>query len=129
MTDCGIPSTQLTGVPVTSAHTIKGTGGLDLDMLAERGAFTLGTRVLLTCDAKGIPQGGKQINYTWKHSCTHGRCEIQDRDLYYRVTNNTLLLDVTSSDQGGRYYCYVHYLYNLDEKASIDWTSKITVAG
>ena len=96
--------------------------------LAERGAFTLGTRVLLTCDATGIPQGGKLINYTWEHNCTHGRCEIQDGDPYYRVVNNTLLVDVTSWDQGGRYYCTVHYRYKAYKYAPIDWTS-MTVAG
>ena len=133
-TDCGIPSTELTGVPVTSAHVIrayKDTGELDLDMLAARGAFTLGTTVLLTCDATGIPQGGKLINYTWHHNCTHSSCEIQDGDPYYRVVNDILLVDVTSWDQGGRYYCIVHYLYydGADEEAAIDWTSTITVAG
>ena len=98
-------------------------------MLAARGAFTLGTRVLLTCDATGIPQGGKLINYTWHHNCTHSSCEIQDGDPYYRVVNDILLVDVTSWDQGGRYYCIVHYLYYANEEAAIDWTSTITVAG
>ena len=101
-------------------------------MLAERGAFTLGTRVLLICEATGFPQGGKLINYTWEHNCTEGtdgRCEIQDGDPYYRVVNDTLLVDVTSWDQGGKYYCTVHYLYLAYEYAPVDWTSMITVAG
>ena len=76
--------------------------------------------------------GDKVINYTWEHNCsggTNGRCEIQDRDPYYRVVNDTLLADVTSWDQGGKYYCTVHYLYLAYEYAPVDWTSKITVAG
>ena len=110
----------------------NGIGELDLDVLAEKGAFTLGTRVLLTCDVTGIPRGGKLINYTWEHSCTGGtqhRCEIRDRDPYYRVVNDTLLVEVTSWNQGGKYYCTVHYLYKANEYAPVDWTSMFTVAG
>ena len=131
--DCGIPSTQLTGVPATAVFSMEiraynGTGEQDL---AGRGAFILGTRVLLTCDVTGLLQGGKVISYQWERTCTgstHGRCEIQDKDPYYRVVNGTLLVDVTSWDQGGRYYCTVHYLDKGFEQASIGWTS-INVAG
>ena len=99
--------------------------------LAERGVFTLGTRVLLTCDVTELLPGGKVISYKWEHNCTdgtEGRCEIQDRDPYYRVVNGTLLVDVTSWDQGGKYYCYVRYLDKAYEQASKGWTF-ITVAG
>ena len=81
-------------------------GELDLtnNVLAQRDAFTLGTRVLLICDVTGLPQGDKLSSYKWEHNCTggtHGRCEIRDRDPYYRVVNDTLLVDVISSDTGG----------------------------
>ena len=73
-----------------------------------RNPFTLGTRVLLTCDVTGLPEGSETLSYKWYHNCA-GRpnrlCEIQDGDPYYRVVKNTLLVDVTSLDQGGRYYC------------------------
>ena len=74
------------------------TGELDLNnnVFTRRDAFTLGTRVLLTCDVTGLPQGGTLSSYRWYHNCTHGRCEIQDADPYYRVVNDTLLVDVTS---------------------------------
>ena len=34
-------------------------------------------------------------------------CELQGSVPYYRVVKDTLLVDVTSWDQGGRYYCNV----------------------
>ena len=110
------------------------TGELDLtnDVLAQRDAFTLGTRVLLTCGVTGLPQGVKLINYTWEHSCTggtHGRCEIRDRDPYYRVVNDTLLVDVTSWDLGGRYYCFVQNRKGAQATTLNSFTPKITVAG
>ena len=92
--------------------------------------FTLGTTVLLTSDVTGLPQGDKVVNYTWYHNCTstpNRRCEIQDRDPYYRVVNDTLLVDVTSWDQGGRYYCIVHYLQGAKTKTIV--TRNISVAG
>ena len=87
------------------------TGELDL-VFAQRDAFTLGTRVLLTCDVTGLPVGHEIVSYRWYHNCTggtHGRCQIRDRDPYYRVMNDTLLVDVTSWDQGGKYYCFVRF--------------------
>ena len=110
------------------------TGELDLNnnVLTKRDVFTLGTRVFLTCDVTVPPQGGKLINYTWEHNCTtgtHGRCQIQDRDPYYRVVNDTLLVDVTSWDLGGRYYCTVHYLKGAETTLLNSFTPIITVAG
>ena len=64
-----------------------------------RDAFTLGTRVLLTCDVTGLPEGNKTVGYRWYHNCTaiqNSRCEIRDGDPYYRVVSDTLLVDVTS---------------------------------
>ena len=80
------------------------TGELD----TTRDPFTLGTRVLLTCDVTGLSKGSEALSYKWYHNCT-GRpdilCEIRDEDPYYRVVEDILLVDVTSLDQGGRYYC------------------------
>ena len=85
------------------------TGELDI----RRDPFTLGTRVLLTCDVIGLPEGSGVDSYRWYHKCSERRnswCEKQDSDPYNRVVNDTLLVDVTSWDQGGRYYCTVHGL-------------------
>ena len=84
------------------------TGELDIS----KDPFTLGTRVILTCDVTGLPESSEGVSYRWYHNCTvrpNSRCEIQDGDPYYRVVNDTLLVDVTSLDQGGRYYCTVQH--------------------
>ena len=94
-----------------------------------RDAFTLGTRVLLTCDVTELPESSEVVSYSWYHSCTggtQGRCQIRDRDPYYRVVNDTLLVDVISQDQGGRYYCFVKFS-NIPQSSR--FTSNIAVAG
>ena len=72
-------------------------------------AFTRGTRVLLTCDVTKLPpEDSEVVSYRWFHTLTgdtQGRYQIQDRHPYYRVVKDTLLVDVTSLNQGGRYYC------------------------
>ena len=68
------------------------------------------------------------VSFKWYHKCTGSpnlECEIRDGDPYYRVASDTLLVDVTSSDQGGRYYCTVHY----PEKSQRQITPEISVAG
>ena len=133
--DCGVPSTQLTGVAgQVRIRAYSATGELDLNdnVLTKRDAFTLGTTVLLTCDVTVPPRGGKIISYRWEHNCTggtHGRCEIQDGDPYYRVVNDTLLVEVTSWDQGGRYYCFVYHRTEPGTTSSSSFTPIITVAG
>ena len=105
-----------------SAYTA--TGELDI----RRDPFTLGTKVLLTCDVTGLPENSEDVNYRWYHNCAgspNSRCEIQDGDPYYRVVKDTLLVDVTSLDQGGRYYCIADFSPVRD--AAI--TRKLTVAG
>ena len=97
---------QLTGVAAVTVRirAYNATGELDIG----RDAFTLGTRVLLTCNVTGLPEGSEVVSYRWYHNCEgrpNSRCEIQDRDSYYRVVKDTLLVDVTSLDQGGRYHC------------------------
>ena len=91
-------------------------------------SITLGKRVLLACDVAGLPEGNEAVSYRWYHNCTGSHnleCEIQDRDSYYRVVSNTLLVDVTSWTQGGRYHCTVHGLQETQEGV----TRKLSVAG
>ena len=97
---------QCTGVAAVTVRirAYSTTGELD----TTRDPFTLGTRVLLTCDVTGLPEGSEVVSYRWYHNCTghpNSRCEIQDGDPYYRMAKDTLLVDVTSLDQRGRYYC------------------------
>ena len=101
-----LPSTQLTGVAgvTVGIRVYNATGELNI----KREPFTLGTRVLLICDVTGLPEDSEAGKYRWYHNCTelhNSRCEIQDGDPYYRVVKDTLLVDVTSLNQGGRYYC------------------------
>ena len=87
-----------------SIRAYNATGELDI----KRDPITLGTRVLLTCDVTGLHEDREALSYKWYHNCTdllNSRCEIRDDDPYYRVVKDTLLVDVTSLDQGGRYYC------------------------
>ena len=128
--DCGVPSIQITGEEAVTVRIRAYSATRELDITTIMPAFTLGTRVLLTCDVTGQLEGNKVISYRWYHNCegaVNSRCEIRDRDPYYRVVNDTLLVDVTSWDQGGRYYCTVHYLQGARPK--IDITRNISVAG
>ena len=100
------------------------TGELDI----RRDPFTLGTRVLLTCEVTGHPEWNEPLSYKWYHKCTgvpNLDCEIPDGNPYYRVVSDTLLVDVTSLDQGGRYYCTVHGL----QKKQRGITRELSVAG
>ena len=103
----------------------KATGELD----TTRDSFTLGTRVFLTCDVTGLPEGSEVVNYKWYYNCAGYRpdrpCEIRDGDPYYRVVKDTLLVDVTSLDQGGRYYCNADSLPVRDAAV----TRELAVAG
>ena len=101
-------SNLLTGVAAVTVRirAYSAIGELDI----RRDPFTLGTRVLLTCDVIGLPEDSEVVNYTWYHNCKERldrMCEIRDGGPYYRVVEDTLLVDVTSLDQGGRYYCTV----------------------
>ena len=68
-----------------------------------------GTRVLLTCDVEGQPEGNLEISYKWYQQCTEGMCEIREGDPYHTAVNDTLLVDATSWDGGKRYTCEVKY--------------------
>ena len=71
---------------------------------------TQGRRILLTCGVTGLSDENGVVSYRWFHSLTgknEDRYEIRDRHPYYRVVKDTLLIDVTSWDQGGKYTCFV----------------------
>ena len=126
MSDCAVPSIQLTGVAAVTVRirVYNATGELD----TTRGPFTLGTRVLLTCNVTGLPEDSEVVNYRWYHNCTrhpNKMCEIRYGDPYYRVVKDTLLMDVTSLDQGGRYYCSVQHQQETQSAV----TRKLVVAG
>ena len=134
-TDCGVPSTLLTGEAATTVkiRAYSAIGELNISIVAveRRDHFTLGARILLTCDVTGLSERNEVVSYKWFRNCTGhtlGRCEIQDSDSYYRVVNDTLLVDVTSFDQGGKYYCVVFYLQAIASKRP-GFTPQITVAG
>ena len=101
---------------------------LDIESInrQHRDSFTLGTRVLLTCDVTGLPEGSEVISYKWYRNCTRPMCEIQGKTSYYRVVDDTLLVDVTSHDMGGRYYCDVKY--HNEQTMSVS-TLQLTVTG
>ena len=126
-------STQLTGVAAVTVRirVYSATGELEIRGMPERrDAITLGTRVLLTCDLTLV--GSEVVSYKWHHNCTkfpNSRCEIRDRDPYYRVVNDTLLVDVTSWDQGGWYFCVVHYLQEAQATTFTALTSLLSVKG
>ena len=92
-------------------------------------AFTLGTRVLLTCNVTGLSEGNSVLKYKWYHKCTVNSCEIRDGDPYYRVVADTLLVDVTSENNVGRYHCIVTYRNTRGESATAkNFTTDITLA-
>ena len=53
----------------------------------------------------GLSEGNKVLKYEWYRKCTFDSCEIRDRDPCYRVVADTLLVDVTSENNVGRYHC------------------------
>ena len=93
---------------------------------ARSNSFTLGTRVLLTCDVTGLPEVSEVISYKWYHNCTRPMCELQEGTPYYRVVDDTLLVDVISHDLGGTYHCDVKY---HNEQTMRVPSSQFTVTG
>ena len=57
----------------------------------------------------GLPEGSEVLSYKWYHNCAYERCKIREGDPYYRVVADTLLVDVTSENNVGRYHCHVVY--------------------
>ena len=77
----------------------------------------------------GLPEGSEVIRYKWYHKCNEMGCviqKIQNRTPYYRAVTDTLLVDVTSHDLGGRYYCEAEY---GNEQSMRVFTSAISVTG
>ena len=75
-------------------------------------AIIQGTKLLLTCDVTGFAEDSEIVSYRWFHSLTgdtQGRYEIRGGVPYYRVVKDTLVIDVTSLDQGGKYTCFVSF--------------------
>ena len=122
----GVCHSQFTGVAAVtvSISAYSATGELDI----RRDPMIRGTRVLLTCDVTGLPEDSEALSYRWFHNCKGhptARCEIQDGDSYYRVVKDTLLVDITSLDQGGRYYCTVQH----QQETQMVVTRELAVAG
>ena len=114
------------GINIVKITTYNATGQL---VNAGRDAFTLGTRVLLTCNVTRIIEGNEVVSYRWFRTCTgvpNRGCEIRDEDPYYRVVNDTLLVDITNWEQGGKYSCFV--MFSTSPLSSVA-TPSITVAG
>ena len=127
MSDHGVLSTQFTGVAAVTVRirAYSATGELDI----RRDPLTLGTRVLLICDVTGPNEGSEVERYRWFRSCTgghQGRCEMHNPVPYYRAVKDTLLVDVTSLDQGGIYICFV--MLSNTSAWSIGRTPRITVS-
>ena len=126
--DCGVPSTQLTGVAAATVvvRAYNATG----DIVLGQENITRGTRLLLICDVEGLPEGNVVISYTWYHSFRYNytteRFEIQRGDPYYTLVNDTLLVDATFWGSSGRrrHVCEVRYLNN--ESKPITETGSIT---
>ena len=122
--------TQPTGAAAVTVRirAYNATGELDI----RRDPFTLGTRVLLTCDVTGLPDDSASVRYRWYHNCLLAHrvgermCEIRDTDSYYRIVSDTLLVDVTSWNQGGKYYCSVRYQQQMSQRAI---TPSLSVTG
>ena len=132
--DCGIPSTCLTGQATVTvmirAYNATGEVNIMTNNQIRDVAFTLGTRVLLTCDVTGLPEGSEVLSYRWYHNCPRAGCEVQKLDPYYRVVKGTLLVDVTSQDKTGRYFCGANYTNMQGESVTAKgFTLRIALAG
>ena len=127
-----VPSTLLTGEAAAMVKIRAYNARLSGKLYTESGgaisigSFSLGTRVLLTCDVTGLPEGSEVIRYKWYHNCTRPMCQIQEGIPYLRAVADTLLVDVTSHDLGGRYHCDVKY--HNEQTMSVS-TLRLTVIG
>ena len=133
--DCGILFICLSGQATVTvkirAYNATGEVNIMTNNQVRDVAFTLGTRVLLTCDVRGLPEGREVLSYQWYHNCAYERCKIREGDPYYRrVVADTLLVDVTSENNVGRYHCIVTYRNMQGESVTArTFTSSITLAG
>ena len=116
-----VPSHLLTGeaVIVVRVKAYIATGELVLG----EDDIPRGTRVLLTCNLEGLPEGSVVTSYKWYYNCPTGQCEIHE-DPYYTVVNDTLLVDSTFWDGGRRRHtCKVEY---QSEDMAVMMTGSIT---
>ena len=132
--DCRILFTCFTGqatVTVTiRAYNATGEVNIVVNNHIRDITFIRGTRVLLTCDVTGIPEGSEVLSYRWYHKCNNAWCEKREGDPYYRVVADTLLVDVTSENNVGIYDCRVTYRNMQGESVMANTlTTKITLAG
>ena len=131
---CVIPSTCLTGQATVTvkirAYNATGEVNIMTNNQIRDVAFTLGARVLLTCDVTGLPEGSEVLTYKWYHNCAYERCEIREGDPYYRVVADTLLVDVASENNVGIHSCIVTYrnMRGVSVTARI-FTTNIALAG
>ena len=106
--DSGGPSAQLAGetavVVTIRAYNTTGEVALGQDSVLQ------GTRLILTCDVEGLPEGKVVISYKWYYSCSTGKCEIREGNPYYTAEKYTLLVDATSWEgRPRRHACEVKY--------------------
>ena len=114
--DCGTISSWFTGESDVAVKTRAYNASRNI--AAGQGNVPRGTRLLLTCDVDGLPEGYMVISYMWYHSSTStGRSEIRRGDPYYTPVNDTLLVDTTSWGGWTRNHgCEVQYL-SEDERS------------
>ena len=116
------------GAAIARAYTVTGEVH-NAHIINTKVAITLGRRILLTCGVTGLSEENGVVSYRWFHSLTgknEDRYEIYDRHPYYRVVKDTLLMDVTSWDQGGKYTCFVKL---KTDAPSISSAAVLTVEG
>ena len=130
-TDCGVPSTSPTG---KAAVTVRIRAYSDTGhFVLEQGNVLRGTRLLLTCDVKELPEGSVVTSYKWYHSCSIGIYiyEIRRESPYYTPVNDTLLMGATTWGGGRRrHICQVDYC-SAEGKTSIvtGFTAYISLTG
>ena len=103
-----MPSTSLTGEAAIAVRirAYNASGYFDLG----QGNVLRGTRLLLTCDVEGLPEGSVVTSYKWYYNCAPEKCNIQNKSPYYKAVNDTLLVDATFWDGGKRWHkCEVEY--------------------
>ena len=70
---CEVPSTCLTGQATVTVKIRAYNAMGEVDMMTNNQmtvvAFTLGTRVLLTCNVTGLPEDSEVLRYKWYHKC------------------------------------------------------------
>ena len=126
-TDCGLPSTSLTGEAAVAVRirTYNASGYFTLGQLLR------GTRILLICDVEGLPEGSVVTSYKWYHNCAPEKCNIQKGRPYYRAVNDTLLVDATFWDGGRRWHiCEVEYQSEEGRTSNLTgFTASISLTG